>query len=420
MAIKINLDRSDAIKSRSRAWFLGCLSSMILTMSTSTLAQQAPQNKSATTIKVASFNVSMEARNYVDELAQPELIKDGAQILMRHLATGKHPQIRNIAEIIQRVRPDIILLNEFDYIDNPKLGVEAFIEQYLAVGQQGAQPIDYPYYYVAPSNTGIPTTFDLDKNGTAERFKADAYGFGYYPGHYGMVLLSRYPILKEQVRTFQHFLWSDMPGALAPIDPQTKQPFYSDIEWHNLRLSSKSHWDVPVNINGTIIHMLASHPTPPVFDGDEDRNGRRNHDEIRFWLDYITPDQADYIYDDSKIKGGLNQDAHFVIVGDLNASPDRQHTTPKVIADLLASSYTNDNMIPRSNAGALLRPENDYAQYHTASWAARVDYALPSANLQVVDAGVFWPTTDEPLYRLIDGRAQSSDHYLVWSEISLE
>ena len=37
------------------------------------------------------------------------------------------------------------------------------------------------------------------------------------------------------------------------------------------------------------VHVLASHPTPPTFDGAEDRNGRRNHDEIRFWADYVSP-----------------------------------------------------------------------------------------------------------------------------------
>ena len=59
--------------------------------------------------------------------------------------------------------------------------------------------------------------------------------------------------------------------------------WYSEQERNIMRLSSKSHWDVPVNIGGQIIHLLASHPTPPIFDGIEDRNGRRNHDEIRFW-----------------------------------------------------------------------------------------------------------------------------------------
>ena len=35
---------------------------------------------------------------------------------------------------------------------------------------------------------------------------------------------------------------------------------------HGFRLSSKSHWDVPLSIGGRTVHFLVSHPTPPVFD----------------------------------------------------------------------------------------------------------------------------------------------------------
>ncbi len=79
-----------------------------------------------------------------------------------------------------------------------------------------------------------------------------------------------------------------------------------------MRLSSKSHWDIPININGKEIHILASHPTPPVFDGPENRNGNRNHDEIRFWRDYIDNTQANYIYDDGGKKGGLSPTNHLL------------------------------------------------------------------------------------------------------------
>ena len=42
-----------------------------------------------------------------------------------------NPQIRNIAEIIQRVRPDIVLLNEFDYHPDPRRAVRPFLDRYL-------------------------------------------------------------------------------------------------------------------------------------------------------------------------------------------------------------------------------------------------------------------------------------------------
>ena len=49
------------------------------------------------------------------------------------------------------------------------------------------------------------------------------------------------------------------------------------------RLATTGFWDVPVETPSGQLHLLAWHATPPVFDGPEDRNGRRNHDEAAFW-----------------------------------------------------------------------------------------------------------------------------------------
>lgn len=388
---------------------------MLFSLIFATSGCAAKPNQQRSSFSVASFNVSMEARNYTSD---PEELKLGEQILVKHLRTGEHPQIKNIAEIIQRTAPDIVLLNEFDYINNPKLGVEAFIQNYLNVSQNGAAAIDYPYYFVAPSNTGLPTTYDMNNDGNAERFMNDAQGFGFYYGHYGMVLLSKYPIDKNQARTFQRFLWSDMPGALKPIIPETNTPFYSNDEWLNMRLSSKSHWDIPVQVGDETVHILASHPTPPVFDGDEDRNGQRNHDENRFWLDYISPEQGAYIYDDRGIYGQLDERSHFVIVGDLNASPDRVRIENHPILALTESPLINNKIIPSSASGAKNRPDNPYGLYHTATWGARADYAMPSASLDIQNAYVFWPEQNDTLHRLVQDRASSSDHFMVWIELA--
>lgn len=123
----------------------------------------------------------------------------------------------------------------------------------------------------------------LDLNGDGRLGTGDdAWGFGLFPGQYGMVVYSALPIDRSAVRTFQHQLWSQMPDSLLPWD------HYGREIGQRLRLSSKSHWDIPVRAGRDTIHVLASHPTPPSFDGPEDRKGRRNHDEIRFWADCIT------------------------------------------------------------------------------------------------------------------------------------
>ena len=114
----------------------------------------------------------------------------------------------------------------------------------------------------------MPSGHDLDNSGGVGG-PNDAFGFGFFPGQFGMAVYSKYPIDTEQVRTFQHFLWKDMPGAMLPDDPATPAPrdWYSEEELDDFRLSSKSHWDLPIEIGDETVHFLVSHPTPPVFDG---------------------------------------------------------------------------------------------------------------------------------------------------------
>ena len=379
-------------------------------------------------IRFATFNVSLNRSE------SEELITD--------LSTPNNQQAQNVAEIIQRNNPDVVLLNEFDY-DRDGKGIRLFQENYLGVSQNGVDPVEYPYVYSAPSNTGIPSGFDLDNDGSTDG-SGDAYGFGSYPGQYGMVLLSKYPIVEKDVRTFQNFLWQDMPGALLPDDPTTPEPndYYSEAELEVLRLSSKSHWDIPIEIDGEVVHVLASHPTPPVFDGEEDRNGRRNHDEIRFWADYVTPGEGSYIYDDEGNYGSLAAGKSFIIAGDRNADPLDGDSTDNAILQLLDNPLVNVAITPESEGGvaASIRqneindthqgnPAFDTADFNDeTSGNLRVDYVLPSEDLEITDAGVFWKTEDDPLFRLIGNfnpdseipnGFPASDHRLVYTDVNL-
>ncbi|WP_035416326.1 endonuclease/exonuclease/phosphatase family protein [Ferrimonas kyonanensis] len=368
----------------------------------------------SSTLRIATFNASMEAGNYA---------VDGGPLdpsaLARNLASGAHPQIRNIAEIIQRVRPDILLLNEFDYIDDPGAGAEAFIHHYLKVGQKGQPGIDYPYYYCAPVNAGEPSPLDIDGDGVASGTLGDAYGFGAYPGQYGMLVLSRYPIDHPRVRTFRQFLWHRMPGAL-PVTHPDGRPFYDEATRLGMRLSSKSHWDVPIVVGEQTLHLLAAHPTPPVFHGPEKRNAARNYDEIRLWADYIDPQKSAYLEDDKGQKGGLAAASRFVIVGDYNASAVEGDSHPGAIEQLLHHPGIQADPVPGSDGGRDHSPDNPYGAQHTAAWRARVDYVLPSScGWRVIQSGVFWPTRRSRLQRLVANRQASSDHRLVWLDAVL-
>ncbi len=369
------------------------------------------------TVRFATFNASLN--------------RSRAGQLVEDLSTPDNAQARNVAETIQRADPDVVLINEFDY---DREAVELFSDNYLQVSQHGSDPITYRYSYVAPSNTGIPSGHDLDNNGTAGG-AGDAFGFGAYAGQYGMVVYSKYPIDTQQVRTFQRFRWADMPGARLPDDPTTAAPadWYSPAELADVRLSSKSHWDVPIRIGHRSVHFLVSHPTPPVFDGPEDRNGTRNFDEIRFWADYVAGGRrAGYIYDDDGRRGGLQHRSRFVIAGDQNSDPLDGDSVPGAIQQLLDSPRVNDRNAPTSAGG----PEASASQgginathesdpaYDTADFAdnnpgnLRADYVLPSRHLRIQRSAVCWPTTDSPFYRLTGAYPfPTSDHRLVWVDV---
>ncbi|MDO6546043.1 endonuclease/exonuclease/phosphatase family protein [Pseudoalteromonas carrageenovora] len=362
-------------------------------------------------LRIATFNVSMDATNHTPK---GEQIKSDA---LANALKANHQQIKNIAEIIQRVRPDIILLNEFDYIPKEQ-GIEYFKKHYLNVSQNNQQVIDFPYSFIAPVNTGLATHFDLDNDGKSTGIMADAQGFGFFEGHYGMAVLSKYPIDFDKVRTLQKFKYKDMPNAQMPTDPKTGEYWYNKNEWQALRLSSKSFWDLPVKVNNKTLHVLASHPTPPVFDGDEDRNGKRNHDEVRLIADYVS--NKAYIYDDKGQKGGLKADSRFVILGDLNASPEGDKARTNTTDQILKNALINASFVPQS-AGAKEQYDTNEAQNYTANWQARVDYVLPSNyGLKIKSGGVFWPTKSSNEYRLIKDRNASSDHRLVWLDLIVE
>lgn len=393
------------------------------------------------TIRVATFNSLLANRGAAGE---PSNVYDPSidpATLLNDLLGGNDSQAKGIAEIIQRVNPDIILLNEFDWDVNEQ-AINSFKNEYLAV----AQAVDtaaaiYPYHYVAKSNTGTQPESegeaDCDFNdpaqgcgqpGSANDNPEDAYGFGYYPGAFGMAILSRYPIDSAAIRTFRKFLWQDMPANVLP------DGWYSNDELAIFRVSSKSHWDIPVDINGETLHLLASHPTPPVFDGSEDRNGRRNHDEIRVWEDYVSRQGSDcYLYDDEGNQACLGYGKRFVMLGDQNADPSQGDSFASAILQFLNNPYVDASFEPISNGGE----GTTTGLRATADFGLRADYVVPGkAGLKVrmdscdrddpgLSCGIYWPRAGDPKRNLTGSCSDSgpgcasSDHRLVWMDLEI-
>lgn len=360
-------------------------------------ADEGPEISTAN-IRIATYNASLYG-------------KSAGQVFDR-LKTGRDRQAQSIAAIVQTIRPDVLLVNEIDH-EVDAMTAKQLRDLYFSKGTGDREGIEYPFVYSAPSNTGIDSGIDLNGDGKVDG-PDDAWGYGVYPGQYAFTVFSRFPIDVEAIRTFQNFTWSKLPGALRPIAPGAPKPFHNDATWNALRLSSKNHVDVPIIIGGRTLHVLASHPTPPVFDGPEDRNGCRNHDEIAFWIHYIEDHSA--IVDDRGLAGGLTPQSTFVILGDLNSDPIAGGSRPEAIRDLLMHPRVTDPK-PRRLSSSESTPAdeaNDTADFGRVG-ELRADYVLPSSDLKVRASQVFWPASGEKGSDWI----HASDHRMVWIDAIL-
>ncbi|WOT03660.1 endonuclease/exonuclease/phosphatase family protein [Shewanella youngdeokensis] len=434
-----------------------------------------------TDVRIGSFNLSFDRNTYAELVTEMKLTKVEQDSLMAQWFDGtisdedktvaeKVIQIKNIAAIIQTERPAVLLMAEFnnDGSGEDLEAIQGFRLNYLSVPQNalGAtaatekllEPIQFGYAESFATNTGLLSDFDLNRDGNVA-LPDDGWGFGFYHGQYAFGLLSQYPIDTANIRTFQNFKWKDMPGEANPTiincdDSNNPIPagmacgdkWYTDDVWAVRPMSSKNHVDAPIIIpteNGDkVVHLLLSHPTPPIYDTVTENNKLLNRAEIKFWDDY-TSGEGSYIYDDAGNEGGIADDASFVILGDLNADPESGDGHLDTIKALLNSDKvnqlaTNGVYAPTSLGGpeclatGECRAENWdtlYPDMVTSTSGLRIDFVMPSADLNVTDSGVFWPATFEEGRLLMNdervgnygggGKSVSSDHRFVWVDIEL-
>lgn len=313
------------------------------------------------------------------------LSRDGPGLLLRDILKPDDQTTATVA-IIAHARPDVLLLTEIDH-DHDLWALSALQSALKTAGHP------MPHRFAPAPNTGVETGLDLNRNGYLWD-RADALGYGDFRGDGGMALLSRYPINAENARDFSDLPWVNLPGTRAlPDEPAP--------------LSTTAHWAVPIDVPGGLT-VLAWSATAPIFDGPEDRNGRRGGDEARLWLHLL----------DGAL--GTVPKGPLVVMGRANIDPKDGEGDHDAIAALLSHPRLTDPA-PRSaggvtaaNAGHRTDPALD-----TADWSdpdpgnLRVSYVLPSTELTVTGAGVVWPT-DGPLAK---AAADAGPHKLVWVDV---
>ncbi len=309
-------------------------------------------------LRVATFNLGLG--------------RDGPGLLLKDIE-DRDKDILALAEIITTVNPDILLITGFDN-DYQLRALNAF---------NALEGLGYPFIFAPLGNAGLQSGLDINGN-TRQRDWNDAWGFGRFEGSEGMALLSRVPI--QSHRSFDTLLWKDFGPQPLAADGTA---FFA--HWPVLRLASHSLWDVELTLPNGPLHILAAHPTPPVFDGEEDANGLRNEAEITFLNRYLS---GESFRDDQGTEAALPA-TPVILLADLNADPTRGESLKNALRHLLAH--------PRLQAVPTLE---------TVEWESlgrlQVDYVLPGRALKMLDMGVFWPEGSA----LLD--TAQSRHRLIW------
>ncbi|UWQ79961.1 endonuclease/exonuclease/phosphatase family protein [Leisingera sp. S132] len=329
----------------------------------------------AETLRIATFNT--------------ELSRNGPGLLLRGITGGSDPQAAAVVEVITTAQPDVLALQGIDW-DYQGRALAALAARLADEG------LNYPYRVALQPNSGLPPPAPLDMDGNGKTGQPrDNQGYGRFRGQGGIALLSRLPVEHGGIRDFSSLLWKDLPGALLPQHTDGS-PFPSAAAQAVQRLSATGHWLVPLRLpDGSRFNVMTFHAAPPLFDGPEDRNGKRNHDEIRLWQLLL----------DGAL--GPAPAAPFVIAGDANLDPEHGEGRKGAIRGLLADPRLQDT-----------RPQSPQGGTATVEWQSagrmRVDYLLPSAGLTVTASGVVWPDgPDAPA-------ATASRHRLVWVDLLLD
>ncbi|MDJ1018287.1 MAG: endonuclease/exonuclease/phosphatase family protein [Paracoccaceae bacterium] len=315
-------------------------------------------------------------------------------MLLRDIASGKDAQVAAMTRLARRVDADVLILGGIDYdLRNAALAA-------LADGIGG-----YPHRFQSRPNRGLQTGLDADGDGRMGE-PEDAQGFGRFAGADGLAVISKHPLGGSRFDDFSTLRWTELADNLALADVEQGQ-----------RLSTTAHWALSVSAPGAgEVDLLIWHAAPPVFDGPDDRNGRRNHDEAAFWAWYLE---------------GADPDRPVILAGLANLDVVDGDGRPEAMRRLLGHPRLQDP--EPASAGGVRSAEADGGKnashrgdpaLDTVDWPddargpgnLRVDFILPDRRFEVLDAGVLWPSENGPLLKDV---MAASRHRIVWMDLRL-
>ncbi|WP_298437271.1 endonuclease/exonuclease/phosphatase family protein [uncultured Jannaschia sp.] len=317
----------------------------------------------AETLRIATFHSGLGRR--------------GPGLMLRDLAVARDPQAEAALDVIAHAAPNVVLLLDIDW-DLDGVGLAALTDRLAEHG------LEYPHNVALKPNSGIPSGIDLDGDGTDDRAR-DAMGYGRFTGDSGLALLSDRPI--GRITDHSKTLWSARSDAVAVL-PEAAHGI--------VPLATTAQWVVELG-DLTLITLAAG---TPVFDGPEDRNGKRTADELA-----LVSELAETV-------------PHPVVLGRGNVDPV-DGDGPRAAMRALLDHPALQDPVPRGAGGGGAGHSGDPA-LDTVAWEGpgplRVDYVLPGTSLDIRDSGVLWPALDDPFAETV---AAAGSGRLVWVDIAL-
>lgn len=365
------------------------------------------------------------------------LSEDEEGALAERLEGGQDEAAQMLARNIQKTRPDVLLITD---IDTDTHVADIFKDQYLAeaqtdgeAGSKALSPLDYRYVYAASTNAGVQSGADLNGNGSTGD-AGDAFGVGHFEGQRSMILYSRYPIKQDEVRTFNDLIWSELPGNSLDTEK------YSKLVRSVLPLNSTSLWDVPLDVDGETVHVVATGLTP---DQGEGADADRRLDQLRFLNMYLSDsDELRDLTDDAGAYGGLEKDANAVVLGalgpDAESLDDNAEQKRQDAADELETFLDSDELdvAKPSSAGAQCKDDASLqirtildfvcaTQYATriGGGTSRSDYVAAANGSTISESGI-----EAALSRAVaekssagtSSAASAGARRIVWADVTLK
>lgn len=317
----------------------------------------------AKNIKIIHYNIK--------ELSSPKLSKENLQI-------------KEVKAVLKDYEPDLLFINELQY-DIPGSPNNNYMSEGINLDNlKNLLGLKNRYISFYPANTGKKAKknsngeYYADPNTPGARELADQVNFGTIPHQYSSGLISKYPIVQENVIT--DLKWKDFNRN---IDLSKFKAADGNELPRDMELFDKNFLDVTIDIKGKEIHVIVLHTVPAYHFGNKNSpNYFRNRDQLRFLEWYLTG-KTDIDVDLINIKPINNET--FIAAGDWNVDPKSDNPGAEILKSLLKKTNPWISLEDMTFT-------NEGSGYGPKPFRLMLDYMVSSKNINFKTGKIMHPS----------------------------